>query len=259
MLKKIIVLSFCLFLFSATLVNAKEQIDDFTVEIKINQDSSINVTEKITYNFGQAEKRGIYRDIPCKYKARGGTFKLRFSDIEVTYNNGEPVNFSVSKQDNNKRIKIENADKYVSGQQQYIIKYTVNRAINYFDKYDELYWNVIGNEWNADIKQTRANLILPQSILESDLRTECFVGQSNSQDECLSIRYDYAAEGQVKGITFINDLLSGREGMIIIVGVPKGITLEPTIFQNLLYIIKDNWIVVLLIFVCLFLLLFRRF
>ena len=258
-MKRIIILVFSLFFVFVNIAQAEERIDDFTVEIKINQDSSINVTEKITYNFGQAEKRGIYRDIPYKYKARGGTFKLRFSDIEVTYNNGEPVNFSVSKQDNNKRIKIENADKYVSGQQQYIIKYTVNRVINYSDKHDELYWNVIGNEWSVDIKQSRVNLILPQSILESDLRIECFIGQSNSQDECLSIRYNYAAEGQVKGITFINDLLSGREGMIIIIGVPKGITLEPTIFQNLLYIIKDNWIVVLLIFVCLFLLLFRRF
>ncbi len=50
----------------------------------------------------------IYKiiDIPHKYKARGGNFKLRLSNVEVTYNNGKPVNFSVSKQGGNKHIKI---------------------------------------------------------------------------------------------------------------------------------------------------------
>ncbi|MCK5211747.1 DUF2207 domain-containing protein [Candidatus Parcubacteria bacterium] len=249
----IIILVFSLFFVFVNVAQAEERIDDFTIEIKINQDSSINVTEKITYNFGEIKKHGIYRDIPYKYKARGGTFKLRFSNIDVTYNDGKPVDFSVSEQGDNKHIKIRDAKTLVSGQQQYIIKYTVNRAINYFDTHDELYWNTTGNEWSVDIKQTRTNLVLPQSILESDLRTECFAGLGGSQDKCLSTRYEYSGTSQVKGITFINDLLSDHEGMTIVVGVPRGIIAEPTIFQNLLYIIKDNWIVVWPILVFLFL------
>ena len=253
MKKTIIVLAFCLFFVFVNVAQASERIDDFTVEIKINQDSSISVTEKITYNFVETEKHGIYRDIPYKYKARGGTFKLRFSDIDVMYNNGKPVDFSVSEQNGNKHIKIGDADKYVSGQQQYIIKYTVNRAINYFTEHDELYWNATGDEWKVDIKQSRINLILPQSILESDLRTQCFAGRSGSQDDCLSTRYDYSGPGRVKGITFINDLFNSGEGMTIVVGIPKGIIAKPTIFQSLFYIIKDNYIVAWPIFLFLFL------
>ncbi len=49
-----------------------ERIKDFAVEIKIDEDSKINISEKITYDFGENQKHGIFRFVPIKYKARGG-------------------------------------------------------------------------------------------------------------------------------------------------------------------------------------------
>lgn len=54
-----------------------ERIDDFDATIKINSDASLDVSEKISYDFGtNVSKHGIYREITVKYKARGGNYNL---------------------------------------------------------------------------------------------------------------------------------------------------------------------------------------
>ncbi len=93
-MKKFIILLFVIvMLFIAAPVLAQEAINNFNVTIKINVDSSIDVTEEIIYDFGNLQRHGLYRDIPVKYKARGGNYNLRISDISVTDNNGELYNF----------------------------------------------------------------------------------------------------------------------------------------------------------------------
>ncbi len=43
-------------------------INDFAATAIVNQDSSVDVTETITYNFGNYNRHGIYRTIPVKYE-----------------------------------------------------------------------------------------------------------------------------------------------------------------------------------------------
>ena len=143
----------------------QEKINNFETEININQDGSINVKEMIAYDFGNEEKHGIFRDIPYKYKARGRTFKLRFSDFSVTDKNGNDIIFAVDNYKENKRIKIGDSDVYVSGMQHYIIEYQVKRALNFFDDYDELYWNVTGNDWITPIRQSKVTISFPKSVI----------------------------------------------------------------------------------------------
>jgi len=73
-----------------------EKITSFNGEIKINSDSAINVRENIAYDFGENKKHGIFRFIPIKYKARGGNYNLRVSDIKITDENGAPQNFTTT-------------------------------------------------------------------------------------------------------------------------------------------------------------------
>ena len=72
-----------------------EKINNFDVDIQINQDSSINVLEKIEYDFGNLDRHGIFRTIPIKYKARGGNYNLRISDINVTDQNNNFYKFKI--------------------------------------------------------------------------------------------------------------------------------------------------------------------
>jgi hypothetical protein len=61
-----------------------EYIDQFIVDIEVNEDGSINVVEKILYDFRTEEKHGILRDIPLVYGDSGDEVKIRFSLEKVT-------------------------------------------------------------------------------------------------------------------------------------------------------------------------------
>jgi uncharacterized membrane protein YgcG len=237
-----IMLGFC---FGGTVFAQTEVITDFSTTIKINEDASIDVSESITYDFSLNEKHGIYRDIPVKYKARGGNYNLRLSDISVTDETGNARPFDAYSNGDNLRIKIGDPDVLVSGQQVYVINYMVKRALNYFDSYDELYWNATGNDWIATIEQAKATVVLPQALLDNGLQAVCYAGARGSSEECLSRRYNYVSQGQVDKIVFTNDRLKGGEGLTVVVGWPKGLVVEPSAFAKLSDTVKDNAILFL--------------
>ncbi|MDX9855264.1 MAG: DUF2207 domain-containing protein [Parcubacteria group bacterium] len=212
---------------------AAEKINSFDLEFKINSDGSVEITEKILYDFDTLQRHGIFRDIPYKYKARGGNFELRISDVSVTDENGRSYNFSKTSSGGNVSIKIGDADRYVTGQKIYIISYKVRRALNYFDDHDEFYWNAIGNGWDIPIENISAKAILPEG--SESAQNECFVGYYGSQERCVY-------ETSQNEINFSSRDLSPNEGMTIVVGFPKGTVAEPSVISNLLETLKDNWI-----------------
>jgi len=241
-------LIFIIFLLSFTFgsLALAEQIDSFDTAIKINQDASINVSEKIQYDFGPAsaetsdlERHGIYRDIPIKYKARGGNFKLRISDISVTDENGSTYNYQINHPGDDIEFKIGDADILITGKHIYVINYTIKRAINYFNDHDELYWNATGNEWNVPILESSATLTLPQNIPVNKLQAVCYSGSFGSTTPCTNQSLNSG-----KAI-FNQDLLSSYEGLTVVFGWPKGIVRQPGPAEIFLETLKDNWIMFL--------------
>lgn len=235
--KAILVVIVCLFFtFPARAQedSSVEKITNFTGEIKINSDSSIDVKEIITYDFGDRQRHGIFRFIPIEYKARGGNFNLRISGIKVADENGKAQSFAVSFPGNNVEIKIGDADKFVSGQKNYVISYVIRRAMNYFPDHDELYWNFTGDEWQVPIGSAEVKVVLPESA-KDDLQMKCYEGVFGSTNEC--------ASGAEKNIIEYKSTKSYNpgEGMTIVAGWPKGITPEPTAWQKTLDIARDNW------------------
>lgn len=224
---------------------AAEEIKTFDATISINPDATINVAEKITYDFGAEQKHGIYRDIPVEYMARGGKFNLRLADVSVTDENSAPINFSESMNGNYKRIKIGDADVTVTGVKEYNISYKVSRAMNFFSDYDELYWNVTGNEWESQINESRATINLPARINDSEIKSNCYVGPVGSTNNCISDRFVYSEQNQINQIVFTHDRLNPKEGLTIVVGLPKGAIVQPSTISNTVETAKDNWIVVI--------------
>ncbi len=222
-----------------------EKIDNFSVTIRINEDASLDVSEKIEYNFGAMNKHGIIRDIPVNYKARGGNFNLRISDIKVEDENGSEYSFSNYYSGSNFSIKIGDANKFVNGKKIYIINYKINRAINYFDTYDELYWNVTGNEWTVPIESAEANIVFPQVIADDQVQKTCFAGLLGGKNLCSSTEFVLSGN-LVQGVRFKQNFsLAPAQGFTVVVGVPKKVVLQPSIVDSYLEIIKDNWIIIL--------------
>jgi len=140
---------FVFFIFLSPInANAQEVIQDFSAKIIINQDGTINVTEKILYDFSTFQKHGIYRNIFfTKKNEEGKKYQLDFSNFLVKDENGNNYDFSQSIVNEEIRLKIGDADKFITGMQTYIISYKVTGALTYFLDHDELYWNVTGNKW----------------------------------------------------------------------------------------------------------------
>lgn len=239
---------------------AAEQIKSFHATLKINTDSSIDVRETILYDFGFGEKHGIFRDIPIKYKARGGSYNLRISNIVVTDENNNPLPAKISNQGKNKRLKIGDPDTLVTGEKTYIISYHLLRAINFFQNHDELYWNVTGTQWQVPILNSSASVQLPQSISPSDLKLDCFSGVADSNQKCFKSDVLIDEKGQTQELNFREEELGPGENLTIVVGLPKGIIVEPSLQSKIGYLILDNWVLFLplLVFLFLFYLWFTR-
>jgi uncharacterized membrane protein len=220
-----------LFLFTGS-AGATEMISDFSVQIKINNDSSLDVSELISYDFGEEEKHGIIREIPYKYKNEHGKRKLDITP-EGVYANGQEADHSVSKEGDSILIKIGDRKKTVSGKQEYEIRYKVEGAINFFEEHDELYWNITGHKWEADIMQSKAEITLPAPVLQRELKTECFAGEPGSKDKCVSKRYIFSGRDMVDKIVFADDKLTPGKGATLVVGLPKGMLEKPSVFSGL--------------------------
>lgn len=244
-------------LFFAGPVLAEEKIDRFLTDIRLNSDSSIIVEENISYDFGDTEKHGIYRDIIVGYRARGGNYKLRVSDLSVVDENENPYTFTTSYEGNYLKIKIGDADKTITGKHVYRIIYTVRRAINYFDDHDELYWNATGNDWQVPITEARATVTLPSALPEGDVQKTCYFGPYGSTEICDFGVVAPAVIGRpITNLFFEARNLGVGGGLTIVVGVPAGTIQKPSLSQIIWDIARDNGILILPFIV--FIILFRR-
>lgn len=211
-----------------------EEVTRLDVAITIESNSQIKVSESILYNFGVEQRHGIYRTIPLRYKARGGNFNLRISDISVSLANNS-VPFEKSREGNGIKLKIGDADKFITGEQAYTINYTVTRAINYFDDHDELYWNAIGTAWEVPVKSATATVTIPGDGTGST--TKCFTGiEGSTESECSTL-----SNGNTLSYA-PNRSLEAGEGLTIVAGFPKGLVSQPTTTQQALWVVQDNFI-----------------
>ncbi len=206
-----------------------EHIRSFDAQIQIQTNSSIQVKETIVYDFADQQKHGIFRTIPEKLES-----------ISVVDEHNQPYTFKVSGQE----IKIGDADKTISGVHTYVISYTVNRAVDYYKDFDELYWNVTGNDWQVPIDLVSVRIQLPQVIQQSDFQASCYVGARGSTERCgfaPTLAGDIVEAG--------TEVLGAGEGLTIAVGFPKGLVTPPTRAEQMWQFIKEYGILLLPILV----------
>lgn len=195
------------FVFSQT-VNA-EVIKNFTSTINVLPDSSILVNEKIEYDFETSIKHGIFRTIPLKSNL--GT-PIKVDVISVLDSNGGEHNFTTSTKNKVLTIQIGDADKMISGIKDYIISYQVWGSVSYYKDFDEIYWNVTGNDWQVAINKVETSVILPNNIFSTE--RSCYFGKAGSTTNCKITESN----------TFTpNTILVAGEGLTVAVGFPKGV------------------------------------
>lgn len=203
---------------SKSVLAADYQIKNFESEIKLNQDLSLTIKEKIETNFLVA-KHGIYRIIPYVYNHKGKTIKANLKILNITDENGFGINYEVTNYNQSKKIKIGDADKTIIGKKEYIIEYNVDQVVLDYGDGPEIYWNVTGDEWEVLIEKTEAKVI---SDFGEITKIECF-GCQNSMSKNQAI-------------------FKGGQGLTIVAQINKNNQLKaPGSIEKIINFITGNW------------------
>jgi hypothetical protein len=228
------------------------QIPSINQEIEIQKSGKLHITETIVADFTNDPHHGIYREIPVKYKDKfGNRFNLRLDILSVTDENGNPHNIHEQGVDflsDDYHLKIGDPDIYVSEETTYVIEYEVQRALNYFGQHDELYWNIF-TDWEVPVLESAATVKLPENMPVEALKATCFTGYYGSTEKNCTAEIE-----DEKTITFTtNNTLNAGQGFTIVAGFTPDIINEPSLFQEILWFLLDNWVLLIPVLVFLFL------
>lgn len=203
----------------------EEHIAVFNDQIRIVHDGTIDVTESITYDFGNIPRHGIYRFIPTiKTNKQGKKYALTISNISVTDKEGRPYTFVKTNSDDTLQLKIGDANNTITGLHTYIISYSVSGALTYFSDHDELYWNSTGDKWTVPIAHS-TTVIDIEGGTPVGTTTICYTGSAGSTASNCSVETVQGQGAQVAS----NGILEPGEGLTVVFGFKKGLVqvLEP--------------------------------
>ena len=120
--------------------SASEQISTYDVDLTIQSDGSLDVVERIAYDFGPEPHHGIVRVIPVRVTFDNRNDRIYpLKVLSVVGSPGTPTGYKVQTSGNDLQIKIGDANKTVTGVHTYTINYRVQGALNGFPDHDELY------------------------------------------------------------------------------------------------------------------------
>ncbi len=228
---------YVLFLSFFSVVQARESITSFVSDIVVNTDGTFLITERIeVISELKSIVHGIIREFPTRYHDRLGiSYVVDFTILSVTQD-GKPASFWIESVSNGKKLYIGQKDQLVSlGKHEYVISYETNRQCGFFEKHDELYWNVTGIGWRLPIDRVQAHVKLPEGILSSSITAEGYSGFQGEQKQ------EYESVINESFVSFVTTRsLDPYEGLTIVVTFPKGFVVKPSSGQEFWWLVRDN-------------------
>jgi Predicted membrane protein (DUF2207) N-terminal domain/Predicted membrane protein (DUF2207) C-terminal domain len=217
---------------------AEERIGNYTIDVSIRADGSLDVTEQITVRAeGSNIRRGIYRDFPTRYRDRYGNRVVVDLDVLGVERNGASEPWFTETKENGIRINTGN-DNFlpVPAEYTYTLRYRTTRQLGFFADHDELYWNAIGTGWDFPIDRGEVDVHLPAATPAEQMHAEGYTGYQGSKGT------DYAAELVAPGHAHwrLTRALEPREGFTIVLTFPKGMIRAPGGAQRAMWLLKDN-------------------
>lgn len=199
-------------------------IKDFTSEIIVNKDSSLDITEKILADCGNLpDKHGIFRVLPTVYYKTDMPTKAPIELIGIYDENGNPRKFTTTKDEYNMITwKIGDPNITVTGENFYEIKYRVKNTIRFDNEsFDEFYWNLNGNFWDIETDHFLAKIILPPEISQANVKeVNLYSGNFGDKDSGLA-SYSWTDSNTIKVES--KRTLRVDEGITLSLTFPKNI------------------------------------
>lgn len=206
-------------LFLSRSISAEASSDEYTIEsyhidMVVREDNTFEITEEITAYFN-VEKHGIFRKIPLRntITRTDGTKsnnKAQITDVSAS------ENCTAYYEDGYLVIKIGSEDTVYTGSRVYGIEYTYNIGKDPLKDADELYFNLIGDQWDTSISNVTFTITMPKDFDPSSLGFSS--GYTGSVD---SSNVSYTVDGRVITGFLINTLNEG-EALTVRLTLPEG-------------------------------------
>lgn len=130
-------------------------ISSYDIDMKVDLDNNYSITEVLEVDFSE-QRHGIIRSIPLK--TNGGK-PAQVKSVSVP---GQ--DFETYKEGGYFKIKIGNADTFAAQKQKYTILYVYEIGYDYLDDMDELYFNLIGTQWDCFIDNIKFKIEMPSAF-----------------------------------------------------------------------------------------------
>lgn len=193
-------------------------ISKYDVDMKVNSNNSFDITEKISAVF-EPNSHGIKREIPTVNSiARTDGSKAVTHAIISNFNVMTPAGtpFSESDSGSDKVYKIGSSNSYVNTNTDYALSYHYDLGEDNNPKFDELYFNLIGDKWSTYIRKVTFRITMPKDFDASKLGFS-YGGAGSMQSGAVS----YSLNGTV--ITGqLNQTLSPNQALTVRLQLPEG-------------------------------------
>jgi len=197
---------------------AVETIPSYDVRIDVRANGTFHIREEIAYDFGTAQRHGIFRTIPVRYTYDDTRDRVvTIKGLRVVSTTGAPSGVQTSTESANLVVRVGDPDRTVTGRQVYVLDYDVSGALNAFPDHAELYWNAVGPEWEAAIDRVTVRVSGPVPVT----RSTCVAGYRGAEDPCQQAAQDGGAA------TFAQSALGPYQGVTVVVAWPPGSVAVP--------------------------------
>lgn len=200
----------------------EERIEKFSSDIKIQPNGEIVVTETIRiYATGDIFKRGIVRTLPIQKKDKGKhSSSVEYNLLSVRRDN---YNSEYHTKETKRNLEIYIGEEFIFltpyKSYTYELTYLVKNTIGFFENYDELYWNVTGNDWDISIDAVSAVIQLPSGA--NEMQSACYTGVYGSTET------NCTKKSEDNRVFFEANNLGNGKGLSVATGFTKGILSEP--------------------------------
>lgn len=146
-------------------IPAYEHILSFDSRARFSPNGSMAIEENIkVLALGKEIRRGILRTLPLTWNRQDGKiFRVDYT-IESVSRDGISEPFSLDEAAKSLTVRIGSGEKILKpGIYHYRIRYQISNHFSRFPLWDELYWNVTGNDWALPISKASFSLTLPDS------------------------------------------------------------------------------------------------
>ena len=133
-------------------------INDYKVKMFVANNGQVTIQEDITLNFSES-RRGIIRRIPHTYKFNGKKVGLKIASVKV-----DGWNYKSYSRDGYFHIRFGDEDIFLTGQQSYSYEYTVEGAIFDSESYQEIYWDILGSDWQTTTENFSYEIHFPSNL-----------------------------------------------------------------------------------------------